>query len=420
MTIDNAEPDIEPVDLLSQELAEDPHGGYAALRERAPVVPASVMGGPPMCLVTRYAEVRSVLTDTRFRNNATSVNEGQDVRSVIMNTLNVPADLVDYLAQNILNTDGDEHARLRKLISRAFTPRRVGDMRLRMEEITAQLLDELAEAGANGTPVNIVEGLCYPLPITVICEMIGIPVEDRPRWQAWGRTLSSMDAQGLPTALRETVEHVYELVGRRRAEPADDLITGLIQVQEDDGDRLSDREMVTMIIALVIAGHDTTAQLLASSVEALLAHPDQLERLAAEPAFWPHAVHELMRMRGPVFGQPRYPSVDVEIGGTTIKAGTPVLAALLAANTDPREFDNPDELNLRREPGRRERHMSFGQGAHYCLGAALVRDEVEIALRALFTRFPRLALAVPKVERTMRPGSSRILDMPVLLNDAAQ
>lgn len=210
---------------------------------------------------------------------------------------------------------------------------------------------------------------------------------------------------------------VYELVARRRAEPADDLITGLIQAQEDDGDRLSDREMVTMIIALVIAGHDTTAQLLASSVEALLVHPDQLARLTAEPAFWPHAVHELMRMRGPVFGQPRYPAVDIELGGTTIKAGTPVLAALLAANTDPREFDHPDELDLRRESGRRERHMSFGQGAHYCLGAALVRDEVEIALNALFTRFPRLALAVPKVERSMRPGSSRILDLPVLLND---
>jgi cytochrome P450 len=418
VTTDNVETKTEMVDLLSPELAEDPHGGYARLRERAPVLTASVMGGPPMCLVTRYADVRTVLIDPRFRSNPASVPNGQDTRPAIMASLNVPDDLVDYLAQNILNTDGDDHTRLRKLVSQAFTPRRVGQLRSRIEEITAHLLDELAEAGSGGASVNLVEALCYPLPITVICELIGIPVEDRPRWQTWGRTLSSMDPQGLPVALRETVEHVHELVARRRAEPADDLITGLIQAQEENGDRLSDHEMVTMIIALVIAGHDTTAQLLASSVEALLTHPDQLSLVTADPTYWPKAVHELMRMRGPVFGQARDPSVDVELGGTTIQAGTPILAALLAANTDPREFDHADQLDLRRETGRRERHVSFGQGAHYCLGAALVRDEVEIALRELFGRFPRLALAVSQVERTMRPGSSRILDLPVRLGDA--
>ncbi|MEU5980376.1 cytochrome P450 [Streptomyces sp. NPDC047315] len=418
MTTDDLGTATEPVDLLSEELAVDPHGGYGRLRERAPVLTASVMGGPSMCLVTRYADVRSVLVDPRFRSDPASVPDGQDVRGAIMNALNVPDDLVDYLAQNILSTDGADHIRLRRLVSRAFTPRRVAKLRPRIEEITVELLDELVTAaGSEAAPVDLVEGLCYPLPITVICELVGIDVEDRPRWQQWGRTLSSMNPDGLSTALREVVESVHELIARRRADPADDMVTGLIQAQEDDGDRLSDREMVTMVIALVIAGHDTTAQLLASSVQALLEHPDQLARLTEHPEGWPTAVQELMRMRGPVFGQVRYPTTDVELGGTVLRAGSPVMPGLLSANTDPREFDRAGELDLRRETGPVERHLTFGQGAHYCLGAALVGDELGIALRTLFTRFPHLTLAGPGVEREMRPGSSRIIEVSVRLHD---
>ncbi|WP_218670036.1 cytochrome P450 family protein [Streptomyces tsukubensis] len=407
--------DAEPVDLLSKELAADLHAGYARLRERSPVLTASVMGGPPMCLVTRYSDVRSVLVDPRFRSDPASVPDGQDVRGAIMSTLNIPDDLVDYLAQNILSTDGADHTRLRRLVARGFTARRVARLRSRIEEITARLLDELAATGADGGPVDLVEGLCYPLPITVICELVGIPVEDRPGWQQRGRTLSSMNPDGLSTALREVVEHVHELIARRRAAPADDMITELIQAQEDDGDRLSDREMVTMVIALVIAGHDTTAQLLASSVQALLEHPGQLAPLIEHSGGWTEAVQELMRMRGPVFGQVRYPTTDVEVGGTVLRAGKPVMPGLLCANTDPREFDRADELDLRREIGPVERHLTFGKGAHYCLGAPLVTDELEIALRALFTRFPRLSLAEPGVEREMRPGSSRIVGLSVHL-----
>jgi len=417
VTTDDLETDTEPVDLLSEELATDPHSAYGRLRERAPVLTASVMGGPPMCLVTRYADVRTVLVDPRFRSDPASVPDGQDVRGAIMSTLRIPDDLVDYLARNILSTDGPDHDRLRKLVSRAFTARRVARLRPRIEAITTRLLDDLAEAGTGSAPVDLVEGVCYPLPITVICELVGIPAEDRPRWQRWGRTLSSMNPDGLATALREVVDNVHELIARRRAEPADDMVTELIQAQEDDGDRLSDREMVTMVIALVIAGHDTTAQLIANSVQALLEHRDQLRQLLEHPERWTNAVQELMRMRGPVFGQVRYPTTDVELGGTVLRAGRPVMPGLLSANTDPREFPHADQLDLRREFGSLERHLTFGQGTHYCLGAALVGDELEIALRLLFTRFPDLAIVEPGLQREMRPGSSRIIGLSVRLHD---
>ncbi len=404
----------EPVDLLSPELMADPYGGFARLREQAPVLTGSMMGGPPMWLVTRYDDVRAVFTDPRFFNNPGSVPGGVDTREAMMKQLGMDDDMVGYLADNILNSDGADHTRLRKLVSRAFTVRRVSGLRPRVEEITARLLDGLAEAGADGAPVDLVEAFCYPLPITVICELVGIDEADRPQWHEWGRQLTSMDKERIPNAVRELVAHVMDVIAQRRAEPRDDLITGLVHAQEDDGDRLSDREMVTMIFALVIAGHETTAHLLGNSVLALLAHPDQLAVLKADPDLWPTAVHELMRMRGPVqFGQPRYASEDVELGGVTIPAGSPVTPLILSANTDPREFDDPSTLDIGRDNGRGEGHLGFGQGPHYCLGAALARQEAEVALRALFERFPDLSVAAPDIPWAPRPGMSRVTELPV-------
>ncbi|MEQ3550872.1 cytochrome P450 [Pseudonocardia nematodicida] len=405
----------EPVDLTGPELTADPYGGYARLREQAPTVSASMFGAPPMLLVTRYADVRTVLTDPRFVNDPASAGEGPGgIREAMTAQLGIPEDLVDYLARSILNADGDDHTRLRKLVSRAFTVRRVSALRPRVEEITAGLLDALAREDT----VDLVEAFCYPLPITVICELVGIDEPERPQWHEWGRVMSSMDPARTPVALREMVDHVHDLISRRRADPADDLITGLVQAQDDDGDRLSDRELVTMIIALVVAGHETTAHLLSNSVVSLLAHPGRLAALRADPAGWPAAVNELMRLRGPVqFAQVRYATEDVELGGTTIAAGTPVIPAILSANTDPREFDDADGLDLARETGRGEGHLGFGQGPHYCLGAALARQEAEVALRALFERFGDLRLAVPASDLVWvpRPGFSRLAELPVRL-----
>ncbi|MDN5915796.1 MAG: cytochrome P450 [Pseudonocardia sp.] len=408
-------PATEPVDLFAPDLLSDPYAGYSRLREQAPVLTASMMGGPPMWLVTRYADVRTVLTDPRFANNPATAG-GPDIRAALMAQLGMPEEMTDYLAQNILNSDGADHTRLRKLVSRAFTVRRVSELRPRVEEITDSLLDGLAAAGADGTPVDLVETFSYPLPITVICELVGIDEPERAQWHRWGRDLSGMDREAMPVALREMVAHVQDMIARRRAEPADDLLTALVTAQEDDGDRLTDKEMVTMVIALVIAGHETTAHLLSNAVLALLTNPDQLDRLRADDTRWPQAVHELMRLHGPVqILQTRYAVSDVELGGTTIPAGGPVQAVVVSANTDPREFADPDRLDVAREVGRGEGHVGFGQGAHYCLGAALARQEAEVALRALFTRFPDLALAVPaeEIRFVERPGFRRVQELPL-------
>lgn len=404
-----------PVDLFAPDLLADPHTGFGRLREQAPVLTASMMGGPPMWLVTRYADVRTVLTDPRFATDPATAG-GPDIRAALMAQLGMPEELTDYLAQNILNTDGADHTRLRRLVSRAFTVRRVAELRPRVEQITAGLLDGLAAAGRGGAPVDLVEAFAYPLPITVICELVGIDEPERAQWHRWGRELSTLDREAMPRALRDMVAHVQDLIARRRAAPAGDLLSALVQAQEDDGDRLSDKEMVTMVIALVIAGHETTAHLVSNSVLALLTRPDQLARLRAGEVSWSQAVHELMRMRGPVqLLQTRYATEDVPLGGTTIPAGGPVQAAVVSANTDPREFTDPDRLDVGRETGRGEGHLGFGQGAHYCLGAALARQEAEVALHGLFTRFPDLAPAVPArdVRWVERPGFRRVEELPL-------
>ncbi|MFP5020112.1 cytochrome P450 family protein [Pseudonocardia phyllosphaerae] len=404
----------EPQDLLAPELMTDPYGAYARMREQAPVRTVSMMGSPPAVMVTRHDDVRTVLTDPRFVTDPELAGNAADpMRAAIFEQLGISADLAQYLLRNILTTDGAEHARLRKLVSRAFTVKRVQGLRPRVEEITAALLDRMAAADG---PVDLVEAFAYPLPITVICELVGVPEDQRPQWHEWGRDMVALNPERTPTVLRAAVDHVQELVAARRAAPADDLISGLVRAQEDDGDRLSDTELVTMVFALVMAGHETTAHLITNAVLTLLIHPGQLAVLREDPELWPRAVNELMRLRGPVqFTQFRYPAEDLELGGTTIARGTPVIAGLLPANHDPRAYDHPDELDVRRYAGPGDGHLGFGQGPHYCLGAALARQEGEVALRMLFDRFPDLALAVPASEIVWepRPGFSSVAELPV-------
>ncbi|OLL73805.1 putative cytochrome P450 hydroxylase [Pseudonocardia sp. Ae168_Ps1] len=402
----------EPRDLLSPDLTADPYAAYGRMREEAPAVTVTMMGTPPAVMVTRHDDVRTVLTDPRFVTDVELVGGAESMREAMFEKLGVPDDLAGYLLRNILTTDGAEHARLRKLVSRAFTVKRVQALRPRGEEITARLLDRIGDAGR----VDLVETFGYPLPITVICELVGVPDGEREQWHEWGRVLTSMDPQRVPAVLRAAVDHVHALVDARRAEPADDLISALVAAQDDDGDRLTDREMVTMIFALVMAGHETTAHLISNGALALLTRPDQLAVLRERPELWPQAVDELMRFRGPVqFTQFRYPTEDVELGGVAIPAGTPVIAGLLPANHDPRAYDRPDELDVGRDTGRGDGHLGFGRGAHYCLGAALARQEGEVALRMLFDRFPDLALDAPAAEIVWvpRPGFSRVGELPV-------
>jgi cytochrome P450 len=379
--------------MMDPALIADPYGGYGALREQAAVLRGlGPDGSTPLWYVTRQEEVRAVLGDPRFVNDPASVRPGarvDDSRRRMMAQFGLTEELAGYLTGTILDHDGADHTRLRKLVSRAFTVRRVGELRPRVEAIAADLLDRLPAR------FDLMATYAYPLPITVICELVGVPEEDRPSWREWSAQLFSFRPENFPAAIEHMADNVKELVAARRRDPADDLITGLLQAQEADGDRLTDTELITMVFVLVLAGHETTANLIGNATHALLTHPDQLRLLRDDPALWPTAVHELMRFTGPVLGtRIRFAKEDVELGGVRIEAGQAVEALIVSANRDPRAYPDPDRLDVTRRPagGHGEGHVGFGFGAHYCLGAALARQEGEIALRALFERFPELAL----------------------------
>ncbi|HET6259558.1 cytochrome P450 [Pseudonocardia sp.] len=405
-------PSVEP-DLMDPALIADPYGGYGRLREQGPVLRGRTMDGGQAWYVTRQQDVRFVLGDPRFVNNPAAVPGVQvdNVRDKTLEKLGIPRELAHYLTESILDADGADHTRLRKLVSRAFTVRRVSELRPRVEAITAALLDGLPST------VDLIEHFAYPLPITVICELVGVPEVDRPAWREWGIALLSMNPEVIPGAVRDMVDHVRDLIRRRRAEPADDLLTALVHAQDEDGDRLSDDELVTMVLTLVMAGHETTAHLIGNGTVALLTHPDQLDLLRRDPSLWPGAVHELMRFCGPVqITRLRYAAEDLDLGGVRVRAGDAVQAVLVSANFDPREYTDPERLDVTRRPtGRGEGHVGFGHGIHYCLGAALARQEGEVALCALFERFPDLALVNAQQEWVQIPGSRRLAQLPVRL-----
>jgi cytochrome P450 len=408
--------------LDAPELSADPYGEFDRLRERAPLLRGRYLDGSPIWYLTRYQDVRSMLADPRFANSSASVpgELGSSAKQRLISSFGVPPELVEYVVGTILDSDGPRHTRLRKLVSRAFTVRRVSELRPSVERIAAELLDELAATSAAGPgPVDLLERFCYPLPITVICDLVGIPVADRPAWRIWGRELVSRVPERFVPVLREVVDYLHELLESHRASPADDLLSELIRTHDEDGDRLSDVELITMVLTLVFAGHETTAQLLGNATVALLTHPDQLALLRADPTLWPGAVHELIRLRSPVLiTAPRYATQDLECAGVRVRAGDAVQPVLVSANRDPRQWDEPQRLDVTRRPeGHGEGHVGFGHGAHYCLGAALARQEAEVALRALFERFGDLALGTDPAELVWQPtpGSRRLAALPVNL-----
>ncbi|GAB3204892.1 cytochrome P450 family protein [Marinactinospora thermotolerans] len=404
--------------LASPELISDPYGGYARLREQAPVIRGRYLDGSPIWFVTRFDDVRAVLSDPRFLNNADAApgDAAKGGRAGVMRMMGLDGELSSLLLGSILETDPPDHTRLRKLVSRTFTVRRVGELRPRVEAITEELLDRLPDTADNGV-VDLIEHLAYPLPITVICELVGIPEPDRPLWRDWGRSLLSVDPATFPATVRAVADYIHGLIAARRAAPSDDLLSGLIRTHDEDGDRLTDHEMVSLVLTLVFAGHETTAHLIGNGVAALLTHPDQLALLRADPDLTPRAVNELMRWCGPVQAtRLRYAAEDLELAGTAIRAGDAVQVVLVSANRDPRRFPDPDRLDITRDPGGPgESHIGFGHGAHYCLGAALARQEADVALRALLGRFPGLALAIApeQLEWIPLPANRRLARLPV-------
>ncbi|MCL7492948.1 cytochrome P450 [Streptomyces sp. MCA2] len=352
---------------------------YEQARSRPGLLKVRMTYGEPAWLVTRYAEARFVLGDRRFSRAAGALHDE-------------PRQSEGRRDSGILGMDPPDHTRLRTLVAKAFTVRQVEKLRPQVKQLANELLDELAAAGP---PADLVDRYALPIPVAVICRLLGVPAEDRPRFRVWSDaalSTSSLTAAEFDANLEELRAYMAQLIEEHRRAPQDDLMTALIDAR-DVNDRLSELELVDLCVGILVAGHETTATQIPNFVLALLDHPGQLALLRAQPELINGAVEELLRFvpLGSGASQPRYATEDVEVGGTLVRAGTPVLVAVGAANRDALRFDSPGTLDISR--GGTNQHLGFGHGVHHCLGAPLARLELQEALIALITRFPELRLA---------------------------
>jgi cytochrome P450 len=359
---------------------------YAAAREAEGMVRVRLPYGEPTWLATRYSDARQVLTDRRFSRAAAVGRDVPRQTSSLVNT------------GGILGMDPPEHTRLRTLLTRAFTVRRAEGIRPRIRALALALLERMMVAGQ---PADLVEDFAMPLPVAVICELLGVPASDWSRFRGWAEASLSTSALTVEEfehnhhALRE---FIHKLIAAHRAEPADDLMTALIEAR-DTRDRLSEIELVDLCVEIFLAGYQTAANQIPNFVYALLTHPEKWARLREDPALVPAAVEELLRFV-PLFagaGFPHYATEDVEVGGMLVRAGEPVLVAIGAANRDELQFESAEELVFDRE---NTQHLGFGHGVHHCPGAALARVELQEALSALLSKLPGIRLAGDVVWKT--------------------
>ncbi|GAB3544623.1 cytochrome P450 [Actinopolyspora lacussalsi] len=362
---------------------------YAELRKQEPVSRVQLPYGEAAWLATRYSDVRTVFADPRFSRAATVDKDEPRARPIPQQT-------------GILTMDPPEHTRLRKLVAKAFTARRVEQLRPRAQRIA----DDLSRAmRRGGPPLDLVEEFALPLPITVICELLGVPYEDRTDFRVWSDAFlstSKLSEQQVNDYIGQMRAYMAGLVEQRREHPADDLLSALIQAR-DEQDKLSETELLDLSVGLLVAGHETTATQIPNFVYVLLTHPEELDWLRADPERIPAAVEELMRFvpLGVNAAFPRYALEDVELGGVLIRAGEPVLASLASANRDESVFEDADQLDLRRDSNS---HIGFGHGPHHCLGAQLARMELQVALGTLLRDFEDLRLAVDEPDVSWKTG----------------
>ena len=387
----------QPVSIDEDAYFRSPSAFFAHLRETQPVVAVQMPDHGRMWVITRYADVRAGLADPRLAKDLHHWPTGP--RTWPSQALNLHA--------HMLHRDPPDHTRLRGLMQKAFTPRRIAQLRPRTVEITTALLGDMASAGEGGDVVDLLTRFARPLPITVLSELLGVPQADR----AWIEVavVDYDNRKDRERVTRDLAGYFTDLIAAKRAEPGDDLVSALVRVRDDtdpaDDARagLTDTELLSGVFQLVMAGFDTTVNLIASGTLALLTHPGQLTRLREEPALLPAAVEELLRYTNPLnHATERFTTTEVTIGGVAIPAGEWVLLATSSANADPDRFADPDRLDFGREPGG---HVSFGHGIHYCLGAPLARMEAEVAFGALLERFPKLSLAAAPQDLRWRPGS---------------
>jgi len=399
----------KPLDLGTADFAQRKYDWYRFLLEEAPVSIGKI-SVLKVNLLARYDDCRMVLNDARFVRNQ-GVAKGKPATA---SPLPIPLPKsVKALAASMIVQDDPAHRRLRNLVNRAFTPRAVGTLSDRVEDLSHELLDGLAKQRR----FDLLEHYAFPIPLRVIAEMMGIPKEQaaelRKLTQVLTKGLSGLNVvKTLLWDLRGTSEFVRSLVAQKRSAPGDDILSGLIHAEEE-GDRLSEEELVAMVFLVIIGGFETTQHMITNGVRELLEKPDSLERLRSEPELWDLAVDELVRHRGPVHAtKPQYATEDVELHGVTIKRGTPIMPLLGAANHDPRAFESPDQLDITRSPNR---HLGFGFGMHFCLGAQLARMETRIGIKNLVERFPDLRLDVDPaaLEIAPMPGWHRHTSLPV-------
>ena len=386
------------IDVTNANFKANPFPFYAKLRTEAPVFPVTV----PMptkqraWLITRYSDVQDVLKDARFAKNPRNAMSLEQLKK-----RHWMPPMFKPLEQNMLDLDGPDHTRLRALVHKAFTPRLIEQMR---DEIQA-LTDELLNAAEPKGSMDLIADFALPLPLTIIGRILGVPAKDNDKFHSWTNTLLSAGTNMnyvvfIPTIMR-FMGYMKKLIKEWRAHPKDDMVTALVQAK-DGSDKLSGDEVLAMIFLLLVAGHETTVNLIGSGSLALLEHPDQLEKLCCEPEIIKPAIEELLRFVCPVeMATERYACEDISIAGTTIPRGELVLAVIGSANRDANYFDNPDTLNLTRE---HNKHLAFGLGAHYCLGAPLSRLEGQIAISTLVRRMPNLRLSIPSDQIRWRGG----------------
>ncbi|MDZ7675573.1 MAG: cytochrome P450 [Acidimicrobiales bacterium] len=383
-----------------EEVRDDPFPTFSRLVRNGSVYPVTLTDGHDATLVVGHDAARQALNEERLTKDMVAALE-EDPDAVAQG---LPGP--DF-AHHMMNADPPDHTRLRRLVSKSFTPRRVNVLEPWITEVTDGLLDDLER---RNDVVDLVDGFAKPLPFFVISELLGVPTGERhDLHEAFGTLLSpwSGDPPAEVVAASDAVVSCIErMVDTKAAQPEDDLVTDLVRTSEG-GDRLTRKELLSTIFQLVVAGHDTTTSLIGNGVVALLDHPRELERLRRDPALLPAAVEELLRFTAPVpHGTFRYATADVELDGGTAPAGRQVLVCLGAANRDPGHFPDPNQLDLGRDT---KGHLAFGHGMHFCLGAPLARLEARVAFARLLDRFAEIDLAVPRDELHWDHGDGLVL-----------
>jgi cytochrome P450 len=388
---------FESFDITSAAHKAEAHKVYDRLRQDVPVCRVVLPGKQDAWLLARYQDVSNLLKDARFaKDPANAQSPGQLARQPKTPKMFAP------LTRNMLGTDDPDHARLKKLVQAGFTPRRIESLAQRTEAITERLLHRLK----GRTRFDLLREFALPLPVTVISELLGVPERDRERFARWSHTLLSAQPGSwrMVLALPDMISfmgYLRKLVAIKRAEPGDDLVSALVGI-EAGGDQLSGDELLAMIAILLSAGHETTTNLIVNGTLALLQNADAREQLQSTSAPIETGIEELLRFAGPVETSTfRYAREDVEIAGNLIPRGSLVLGIIASANRDAAQFHHADQLDLARTPNR---HLTFGEGGHYCVGAALARMEGRIAFTALFRDMPELALQRPDQSPRWRPG----------------